>query len=147
MEPYSHRIEGGIERKPRAFGVPVVTLIGYYDPAGEIQSYIYPALHGAYGFCYADDASTLNEADCELRVETQGGVLRFRLADQRLASQRLGNVRHMNKFHVNVPEASQPRSVSIISRGKVLDKKNIAPVAEKLSVTVNGEWQAMSGAK
>ncbi len=34
--------EGGLERKPQYFGVPVVTLIGYYDPVGEKQSYIYP---------------------------------------------------------------------------------------------------------
>lgn len=124
--------ERGLERKPQAFGVPVVTLVGYYDPAGEKQSYIYPALHGAYGFCYADDARTLNEADCELQVTTRDGVLRFRLANNRL------NPRYMNKFHVNVPEASQPRSVAVVSRGKVLDQKPITPVAEKLSVTVNG---------
>ncbi|MFM8891667.1 MAG: M66 family metalloprotease, partial [Planctomycetia bacterium] len=37
------------ERKPLAFGVPVTTLVGYYDPRGELNSYIYPALHGAYG--------------------------------------------------------------------------------------------------
>ena len=59
-------------------------------------------------------------------------VLRYRLA-----SQRLGGV-YMNKFHVNIPAASQPRSVSIVSRGKVLDKETIAPVTEKLTFTVNG---------
>ena len=55
----------------------------------------------------------------------------------RLASQRLGGV-YMNKFHVNIPAASQPRSVAIVHRGKVLDKRPITPVAEKLTVTVNG---------
>ena len=125
--------ERGIERKPQLFGVPVVTLIGYYDPAGQQPTYIYPALHGAYGFCYADDSSTLNAAsDCELQVETRNGILRFRLANTRLGG------RYMNKFHVNVPEASQPRSVAVVSRGKVLDKKLITPVPEKLAVTVNG---------
>jgi hypothetical protein len=124
--------ERGIERKPQAFGVPVVTLIGYYDPAGEKQSYIYPALHGAYGFCYADEGKTLDDMDCELQVETRNGALRFRLASHRLDD------RTMNKFHVNVPESSQPRSVAIIRRGKVLDQKPITPVTEKLSVTVNG---------
>ena len=124
--------EGGLERKPQHFGVPVVTLVGYYDPIGEKQSYIYPALHGAYGFCYADDGKAVKETDCELQVETRSGVLRFRLANERL------NSRYMNKFHVNVPEASLPRSVAVVSRGKVLDKKPIMPVAEKLSVTVNG---------
>ena len=37
-----------------------------------------------------------------------------------------------------MPESLQPRSVSVVSRGRVLDKKAIAPVTEKLSVTVNG---------
>ena len=121
-----------LDRKPQQFGVPVVTLIGYYDPAGQKQTYIYPALHGAYGFCYADDSASVNETDCQLIVETRTGVLRYRLA-----SQRLGGV-YMNKFHVNIPAASQPRSVTIVSRGKVLDKETITPVTEKLTVTVNG---------
>lgn len=145
MEPYNHRVEvtgvgkdpkenaeRGSDRKPVAFGVPVVTLIGYYDPDGEKQSYIYPALHGAYGFCYADDAKTVKDEDCQLVVETRSGVLKFRLASQRLGG------RFMNKFHVNVPESLQPRSVAVIYKGKVLDKKPIVPVTEKLAVTVNG---------
>jgi len=128
----------GLTRKPRAFGVPVVTLIGYYDPAGEKPSYIYPALHGAYGFCYADDSSSMTGTDAQLMIETaSGSVLRFRLSSAPLTGQRLkGPVMH--KFHVNVPEASQPRSVSVISGGKVLVKKAITPVAEKLSFTVHG---------
>ena len=121
-----------VERKPEAFGVPVVTLVGYYDPAGEMLSYIYPALHGAYGFCYPDDRATLKETDCELRVETRDGTLRFGLANHRV------NGDSMNKFHVNVPAASQPRSIAVVSRGKILDRKPITPVTEKLSVTVNG---------
>lgn len=126
-------VEPPPERKPKAFGVPVVTLVGYYDPNGQLRSYIYPALHGAYGFCYADDGNSVNAAnDCELQVETRTGLLRFRLANSRLGGP------FMNKFHVNIPEASQPRSVAVISRGKVLDKKPITPVAEKLTVTVNG---------
>ncbi|MGV3531242.1 MAG: M66 family metalloprotease, partial [Chthoniobacteraceae bacterium] len=122
----------GLERKPQHFGVPVVTLVGYYDPTGQQPTYIYPALHGSYGFCYADDSSTIGEADCQLVVETRTGVLRFRLASSRLGGP------YMNKFHVNVPASSQPRSAAVISRGKVLDKKPIAPLTEKLSLTVNG---------
>jgi hypothetical protein len=121
-----------VERKPALFGVPVVTLVGYYDPLGQLQSYIYPALHGAYGFCYPDDGATLKETDCHLLVETAKGPLRFRLAGERLGG------RFMNKFHVNVPEGSQPSGVAVVCRGKVLDRKPIAPLAEKLAVTVNG---------
>jgi len=37
----------------------------------------------------------------------------------------------MNKFHVNVPQSSQPRSASVVCRGKVGDKKAITAPAEK----------------
>ncbi len=121
-----------LERKPQSFGVPVTTLIGYYDPEGKLRSSIYPALHGAYGFTYGDDHSTLSEADCHLLVETADGSLKFRLASNRLSP------KVMNKFHVNVPESSQPRSVAVVVQGKVLDKRPIEPAGEKLTFTVNG---------
>lgn len=121
-----------IERKPRAFGVPVTTFVGYYDPQGELTSYIYPALHGAYGFAYAEDRIRSEEQDCYLLVETRDGALRFRLASDRM------NGKVMNKFHVNVPESSQPHSVSVVCRGKVVDKRKVAGVAEKLVFTIHG---------
>ncbi len=124
--------ESGDSRKPQLFGVPVVTLVGYYDPALELKGYAYPALHGAFGFCYPDDIAQMKPADCQLVVETKTGVLRFRLEGRRLDSA------SMNKFHVNVPEASQPRSVAIVCGGKVVAQRAIAPVAEKLTVTING---------
>lgn len=122
-----------IERKPRAFGVPVTTLVGYYDPRGELNSYIYPALHGAYGFTYGDDRERVAEQDCQLVVETAEGTLRFRLANHRIQP------KVMNKFHVNVPESPQPRRVSVVCRGKVVDTKTIAGVTDKLTYTVHGE--------
>ena len=122
----------GAARKPQLFGVPVVTLVGYYDPAGKLPTYAYPALHGAYGYCYSDDAAQLKPADSQLVVETKAGVLRFRLEGRRL------DPAVMNKFHVNVPEASQPRSFAVVCGGKVLVTKAIAPTTEKLGFTVNG---------
>ncbi|MFM8479303.1 MAG: TagA domain-containing protein, partial [Planctomycetaceae bacterium] len=118
-----------IERRPREFGVPVTTLVGYYDPQGQLTGYIYPPLHGAYGFTYADDGSETTDQDCLLLVETRRGPLRFRLANQRF------NTKVMNKFHVNIPESSQPQSVSLVCRGKVIDTKSITPPATQLSYT------------
>jgi hypothetical protein len=118
-----------VERKPQAFGVPVVTIVGYYDPRGELNSYIYPALHGAYGFTYPDDHERVREQDCQLVVETREGTLRYRLAKHRF------NAEVMNKFHVNIPQSSQPQSVSVVRGGKVLDKKTITAPAEKLVYT------------
>jgi hypothetical protein len=126
--------DGGMMRKPEKFGVPVVTLIGYYDPEGKLTSYIYPALHGVCGFCYPDDSSTLSEADCQLRVATKDGERRFRLANARLSQD--GNV--MNKFHINIPASSEPSKVTLIASDRVLDEKPITPSTIPLQMTVNG---------
>lgn len=124
--------DAAVERKPESFGVPVITLVGYYDPESELRSYIYPALHGAYGFTYKDDGKRSVESDCQLVVETPDGELRFRLANRRLSA------KVMNKFHVNVPESIQPKRATIICRGKSVDSKPIAAVAQTLTFTVNG---------
>ncbi len=128
--------EHGADRRPLAFGVPVVTLVGYYDPVGPLPSYFYPALHGAFGYCYEDDSERLNESDTELQVETATGLLRFRLSSQRLGEGLAARL--MNKFHVNIPEASRPIRASLLSRGKVLAQTTLSPVSGELSVTVNG---------
>lgn len=124
--------EDSVERKPQAFGVPVVTLVGYYDPSAALTSYAYPALHGSLGYCYADDSAEVKASDCQLVVETKKGILRFRLADRRI------DPKHMNKFHVNVPASVQPTQFAIVSGGKVLVKRTIEPTTEKLAVSVNG---------
>lgn len=131
-------VEGTLEgqslaRKPRLFGVPVVTLIGYYDPEGKLPTYIYPALHGAYGYAYDDDGKFLKPNDCRLQVETSNGPLRFRLVPSRF----IAGV--MNKFHVNVPESARPSSVAVIIQGeRTLDRETIKPAAGKPTFTVNG---------
>ncbi|MFM7743050.1 MAG: M66 family metalloprotease, partial [Verrucomicrobiota bacterium] len=124
--------EGSLERKPQAFGVPVVTLLGYYDPAATLPGYAYAALHGSLGFCYADDAAQVKPTDCQLVVETKAGLLRFRLADRRI------DAKHLNKFHVNVPAASQPTRFAVMVGGKVVAQRTIEPTTEKLAVTVHG---------
>lgn len=129
-----------IARQPQAFGVPVITLIGYYDPDAQLKTTIYPALHGAYGFAYPDDTGRLDAQECHLLVETRAGPLRFRLAAHRLADG------VMNKFHVNIPTASEPRSVAVVVGGRVLEKKPIAPVVEKLTFTVHGRPLAPASA-
>ena len=122
-----------IDRTPQAFGIPVTTLVGYYDPRGELISYIYPSLHGGYGFTYADDRDRVTDQDCFLEVETRDGTLRFRLASHRIKPD------VMNKFHVNIPESSRPSSVAVVCRGKVQDKKAIVAATEPLTSTVHGE--------
>ncbi|MGA0133150.1 MAG: M66 family metalloprotease [Opitutales bacterium] len=128
--------EGSLVRKPLVFGAAVVTLVGYYDPEQKLRSYVYPPLHGALGFCYADDSAALRPTDCQLVVESRAVTFRFRLDGKRI------DLACMNKFHVNVPAAAQPRSVSLVIGGKVVDRRSITPTTERLAVTVNGLWPA-----
>lgn len=121
-----------VERKPQAFGVPVVTLIGYYDPQGELPGTIYPALRGSYGYCYAPDGDAIRKTDCYLEVKTGKGNLRYRLAPARLRND------VMNKFHINVPASVNPSDVAIVREGKLLDRKPIARATAKPAFTVNG---------
>ncbi|MDX2321011.1 MAG: M66 family metalloprotease [Moritella sp.] len=122
-----------VARAPTSFGIPVTTLVGYYDPKGILPSYIYPALHGSYGFTYSDDNERLSANDCQLQVATSNGQsLRFKLSDVRSDSDT------MNKFHVNIPEADLPQSAAIVCKGNALVERAIDPVKAPLSYTVNG---------
>ncbi len=122
-----------ISRVPTSFGIPVTTLVGYYDPKGILPSYIYPALHGSYGFTYSNDNERLSANNCQLQVETSNGQsLNFKLSDVR------SNSNTMNKFHVNIPEADLPQSAAIVCKGNALVERAIDPVKAPLSYTVNG---------
>ncbi|AXF75347.1 M66 family metalloprotease [Erwinia tracheiphila] len=120
-------------RQPKSFGVPVTTLVGYYDPQGELPGYIYPALHGAYGFLYSDDSNTLKESDCQLWVETGAHIQRFKLGNTRLAHNA------MNKFHINIAQSDQIRTVRLIYNGQTISSKTIEPIHTPLTYTINGE--------
>ncbi|MCW2473452.1 M66 family metalloprotease [Candidatus Symbiopectobacterium sp. NZEC151] len=125
-------VDLSVERAPYAFGVPVTTLIGYYDPQGILQPYIYPALHGAYGYIYNDNQEVSPSADWQLWVESSNQTLRFRLHNSRIES----NI--MNKFHINIPETNTPRAVSLVRNGVKILTKKIEPVSSSLQYTVNG---------
>lgn len=125
-------VDLSIERAPYAFGVPVTTLIGYYDPQGILQPYIYPAFHGAYGFLYNDDQEMSSSTDWQLWVESENETLRFRLLSSRVVSD------IMNKFHVNIPETKTPRTVSLVRDGVKILTRDIEPVRSSLEYTVNG---------
>lgn len=119
-------------RKPELFGVPVTTLVGYYDPKNILSSYIYPALHGAYGFTYSDDSANLKDNDCQLQVDTKDGQLRFKLANQR------ANSSVMNKFHINVPTEREPTHATLVCNGQTLTEKELSAAPSDLTYTVNG---------
>lgn len=126
-------IDTRVERKPEQFGIPVTTLVGYYDPQGKLPSYIYPALHGAYGFTYMDDGSTLSGDDCQLQVETRDGLQRFKLTNHRSASA------VMNKFHINVPTDLIPSQAAVICNNKTMAEKALSSAPTDISFSTYGK--------
>ncbi|MDR8522488.1 M66 family metalloprotease [Shewanella fidelis] len=123
-----------IAKVPTAFGVPVTTLVGYYDPEGILPSYIYPALHGSYGFTYNDDSGHISQNSCQLQVETSSGQrLAYKLANSRR------NDTVMNKFHINIAEDAVPQSATVRCNSNSLASRQIEPTKSPLSYTVNGD--------
>jgi hypothetical protein len=136
-------LEQTVARKPTLFGVPVTTIVGYYDPqnAQPAQSgwpgYIYPALHGAYGFVYPSESNTRRSDGCWLEVTTsqpQQSVRRYQLLSSRLTEDK------MNKFHVNVPQSEGASYAAVFCGGAKLVDGNLSvpknPAA--LTYSVNG---------
>ena len=72
MKEFVNNSNGG--KVPRMYRIPITTIVGYYDPsqARGLRDYVYPAMHGAYGFVYNDDggSSTGTPNGCELVVKT-----------------------------------------------------------------------------
>ncbi|RRV46637.1 MULTISPECIES: M66 family metalloprotease [unclassified Pseudomonas] len=130
---YTHAEDVSVERVPQKFGVPITTLVGYYDPQRELPHYIYPALHGAYGFVYEDDSGASANPGWQLWVVTVAGVRRYNLPGIRLQA----NV--MNKFHVNLDTSDRPEKVQLVYRGETLFTRTLEPPQEELVYTINGE--------
>ena len=101
------------EKVPQLYRVPVTTIVGYYDPSPSrgLADYVFPAMHGAYGFVYEDDSSssTGTSDGCELHVKTQNtngsegeNTLVYALATE------VYHLDSMNKFHVNIATEDRP---------------------------------------
>ena len=115
----------GVTRKqaPTSFGIPVATIVGFYDPTRNLTSYVYDALYGGYGLVYPDDSATVNPTKgCFVSVTTgRGVVLKYKVSNQLLQTN------GMNKFHVNVPRSANPASASITCGGKMLAQRTLSP--------------------
>lgn len=120
--------------RPDKIGVPVVTLVGFYDPdpKHEMPSFIYPALYGNWGNVFTPSTieahdSELAKSRCWLEVADQNGqTLRFPLQDKRIKPSL------MNQFHVNLPASIRFSRAAVRFRQDgggdlVLDAREIAP--------------------
>lgn len=110
-------------QQPERSGVPVVTLVGFYDPQGILPTTLYPAMYGNYGHTYRLPVPAAR--DCGLGVQTASGRIMVKLSSTRAKSG------EMNKFHVNIPADSKPSYafVSCLIQGKprTLGSLAIAP--------------------
>ena len=119
-------------RVPRLYRVPVTSLVGYYDPNGALSDYIYPALHGSFGFVYNNE-ETISSSGCELRVDTLQGLRVFRLSTTRVTSD------VMNKFHVNIAAEDEASSAEVYCNGGLRVSKDLnGPQQAALSYTIQG---------
>lgn len=95
--------------KPDRIGVPVVTLLGMYDPIqpSDLPSFIYPALYGNWGNVFSPETlrnsdPALAQSRCSLEVtDASGKTYRFPLNDERY------NSKVMNQFHINLPASTR----------------------------------------
>lgn len=110
MENFEHQVQlnsNTLTMKPDEYGVPVTTIIGYYDPEKTLTSYIYPALYGSYGMYYEPPENVTST--CALEVSfASGSKSSYPLTETRFTNN------NMNKFHVNVPTSMNPQSAQVI---------------------------------
>lgn len=99
-----------------------------------IDSYIYPALHGSYGFTYSPNSQSAAEsARAYLQVDTaNSGTLHYILHSSRYDSA------YMNKFHVNIPASANAVGAFIIVEGQMVAHRILEKAQDNLNYTVNG---------
>ena len=133
--PVKMTADQNIPRTPAKQGVPVTTLVGYYDPEEKLESFIYNELHGAYGNTFPEDSEDeIRNSKCYATITNSSEkTLKYALKGNRKA---IGN---MNKFHINVAESFEPKHVSIQCNGRILTERPInGPTNKDLFFTVNG---------
>ncbi len=117
---------------PKQYGVPVTTLVGYYDPENKMNSYLYPALHGAYGFVYSETApEELDRDGCYVQIYNKGSVP---------SSYQVANMRYshdlMNKLHININQITQPTKAEIICNNQIMNSISLMPPKKALEVSI-----------
>ena len=127
MKPWSVTPEEGetdYPRKPVQQGVPVTTLVGFYDPELIMRTYIYPALHGSYGNVFEESSKeeieSITENGCFATViNADGEEKKFALKDFRQDGE------NMNKFHINIAETFEPTNIMINCQNQKIAERSI----------------------
>lgn len=107
--------------KPDLFGIPIITVVGFYDPTGAMKSYIYPPMFGNWGNYFKPsnikkffDAPSL----CSFNAHANDGTkLKFTLASD------IYSPDSMNKFSINLPRDKTYSKLEIICNNKIMAKR------------------------
>ncbi|MBP6080616.1 MAG: hypothetical protein KA732_04985 [Providencia sp.] len=119
-------------KKPDKQGIPIVTLLGYYDPENKIDSYIYPSLYGSYGMTYNPNKNAKNknvyiDVTYHDNTHSQHQLIGYR-KDKNL----------MNKFHINLERDRKPTKANLYIDGKIIYSRDIEIKENRLPTTING---------
>ena len=144
MEPWSVTPDDDdvdYPRKPIEQGIPVATLVGFYDPETDpnlaMRTYIYQALHGSYGNVFEenseDEIESISENGCYATITNDiGEEKKFALKDVRQDGE------NMNKFHINIAETFEPTTITIYCKNQQIAKRSIEKPTGPLSYNVIG---------
>lgn len=119
--------------RPKYFDVPVMTLVGFYDPEGQLQSHIYPELYGNLGYVYT--SQNTNESRCWLSVESDIGIEKIPLVSSRIEKNKM-NIFHVNFINENILYKSANIFCEIAGESKQLAMRKIQPAKGKLPKSV-----------
>lgn len=108
--------------KPTEKGVPVITILGGYDPDTPAKSVLYPRLRGNWGNIFGSLFTANPEGSVYLEITYSDNSKEYvKLNETRF------NSGIINKFHVNIPESKKPVQVVLNNKG----------VKETITIDVN----------
>lgn len=97
---------------PSEKGVPVITILGGYDPDTPSQSVLYPRLRGNWGNIFGSLFTANPEGSVYLEITYSDNSKEYvKLNETRF------NSGVINKFHVNIPESKKPVQVVLYNKG------------------------------
>lgn len=98
--------------KPTEKGVPVITILGGYDPDTPSKSVLYPRLRGNWGNIFGSLFTANPEGSVYLEITYSDNSKEYvKLNETRF------NSGVINKFHVNIPESKKPVQVVLYNKG------------------------------
>ncbi|OLS60173.1 M66 family metalloprotease [Pseudomonas putida] len=130
VEDFSVNVAG----QPDQVGIPVTTVLGYYDPELGRGGIVYPALHGAWGMTYAGvpEEVALTLPAYAVVTNAQGERLYFPLRGSRV------NAGELNRLHLNVPQAFKAIYIEVYCADTQNASRGIDPPEGIARVTFTG---------